>query len=208
MSGQLYNVSTCGLATFDGFFTEAQCQYYIDYYNRCKTAGMGRTWNHPGKEHGIADDERVTIWPPESDNMVDSDEPDVIHGSQVNLNYFQDTFMNSIIPKYVEVQQGLKDCEWTIRDSKIQKTVPSGGYHAWHVEKPNMLTSDRLFVVQLYLNTVEEGGETEFLVQQKRVGAVQGRLVIFPANYTHLHRGNPPLSGPKYVMNMWATLIH
>ena len=37
-----------------------------------------------------------------------------------------------------------------------------------------------------------------------RVAAKKGRLVIFPANYPWTHRGNPPLSGEKYIMTGWV----
>ena len=53
-------------------------------------------------------------------------------------------------------------------------------------------SSARKLVIQLYLNTIEEGGETEFLYINKRIKAEQGRLIIFPAAFTHTHRGNPP----------------
>ena len=55
----------------------------------------------------------------------------------------------------------------------------------------------------LYLNDVPEGGETEFLYQRLRVSPKEGTLVIFPASYTHTHRGNPPLRGSKYIMTGW-----
>ena len=57
----------------------------------------------------------------------------------------------------------------------------------------------------IYLNDVEDGGETEFLYQRKRVKPVRNRAVIWPGSYTHLHRGNPPLSGTKYVLTGWMT---
>ena len=60
-------------------------------------------------------------------------------------------------------------------------------------------------VVQLYLNTVEEGGETEFLYINKRIKAQQGRLIIFPAGFTHTHRGNPPIGQDKYIVSTWVT---
>ena len=56
----------------------------------------------------------------------------------------------------------------------------------------------------LYLNSVTEGGETEFLYQKRRIKPQQGRLVIFPAGFTHTHRGNPPLSGDKYILTSWV----
>ena len=55
----------------------------------------------------------------------------------------------------------------------------------------------------LYLNDVDEGGETEFLYQSRRVKAKAGTVVLWPAAYTHVHRGNPPLSGSKYILTGW-----
>ena len=90
---------------------------------------------------------------------------------------------------------------------KIQKYEPSQGYHVWHCDTDNMITSRRMLVVTLYLNTVEEGGETEFLYQSMRMPAVQGTLVLFPTGWTHAHRGNPPLKGNKYIMNTWLEFM-
>ena len=58
-----------------------------------------------------------------------------------------------------------------------------------------------------YLNTVEEGGETEFLYQSMRVKPEQGTLLIHPGGFTHTHRGNPPLKGVKYFMNTWIISV-
>lgn len=87
---------------------------------------------------------------------------------------------------------------------KIQKTLPAGGYHLWHVEQvPVNEMVMRALVFSVYLNTVEEGGETEFLHQKQRVKPVKGRIVIWPASFPYLHRGNPPLSGEKYILTSW-----
>ena len=86
---------------------------------------------------------------------------------------------------------------------RIQKTKPSQGYRMWHCDSGNMETSRRIIVITLYLNTVEEGGETEFLYQSRRVPAVQGTLSLSPAAWTHTHRGNPPLKGTKYIITTW-----
>ena len=81
---------------------------------------------------------------------------------------------------------------------------PSGGFHQWHYENPDILTCTRQLVVQLYLNTIKEGGETEFLYLNKRVKAKVGRMIIFPAGYTHTHRGNPPIGQEKYIATTWG----
>ena len=58
----------------------------------------------------------------------------------------------------------------------------------------------------IYLNDVEEGGETEFLHFSKRVKPKTGRIVIWPSAFPYLHRGNPPLSGEKYILTSWMML--
>jgi len=64
-----------------------------------------------------------------------------------------------------------------------------------------------MLVVTLYLNTVEEGGETEFLYQSVRVPPVQGTLSLSPAAWTHTHRGNSPLKGNKYIITTWLEFV-
>ena len=90
---------------------------------------------------------------------------------------------------------------------KIQKTLPTEGYHVWHIEHGKGFNNEpRAFVFSIYLNDVEEGGETEFLHFSKRVQPKQGRIVIWPAAFPYLHRGNPPLSGEKYILTSWMLL--
>jgi len=90
---------------------------------------------------------------------------------------------------------------------KIQKTLPTEGYHIWHIEHgKGFENKHRAFVFSIYLNDVEEGGETEFLHFSKRVKPKTGRIVIWPAAFPYLHRGNPPLSGEKYILTSWMLL--
>tara|TARA_R100000951_G_scaffold22791_1_gene18773 strand:+ start:2251 stop:2850 length:600 start_codon:yes stop_codon:yes gene_type:complete len=90
---------------------------------------------------------------------------------------------------------------------KIQKTLPTEGYHVWHVENQlGFNTEPRVLVYSVYLNNVEEGGETEFLHFSKRVKPKKGRIVIWPAGFPYLHRGNSPLSGEKYILTSWIKL--
>jgi hypothetical protein len=90
---------------------------------------------------------------------------------------------------------------------KIQKTLPTEGYHVWHIEHGKGFNNEsRAFVFSIYLNDVEEGGETEFLHFSKRVKPKTGRIVIWPAGFPYVHRGNPPLSGEKYILTSWMML--
>jgi hypothetical protein len=93
----------------------------------------------------------------------------------------------------------------TINLQKYQRS--SGGYHHWHSEiYPQNATCDSLHRVLLwmfYLNDVEDGGETEFLYQGRKIAPKKGRLVIAPAGFTHTHRGNVARSGDKYIATSW-----
>ena len=63
-------------------------------------------------------------------------------------------------------------------------------------------TQRRILAAMIYLNDVEEGGETEFLYQKLKVKPRKGTILIWPGSYTHLHRGNPPMSD-KYIATGW-----
>ena len=99
------------------------------------------------------------------------------------------------------------DVPFYFTDLKIQKTLPTEGYHVWHIEHNKGTENERrAFVFSIYLNDVDEGGETEFLHFSKRVKPKTGRIVIWPAGFPYVHRGNPPLSGKKYILTSWMML--
>ena len=87
---------------------------------------------------------------------------------------------------------------------KLKKIESGSGFHSWHYENGSLLNCVRSFVIQAYLNDDFQGGETEFLYQNRREEAVAGDVIIFPAGYTHVHRGNPPLGGTKYIATSWG----
>ena len=88
---------------------------------------------------------------------------------------------------------------------KIHKVKKSEGYHVWHYERGKSECTDRLMVYMTYLEAPEEGGETELLHQSLRIDPVVGRTLIWPAGFTHMHRGNPPLEGEKMYITGWFT---
>jgi len=92
----------------------------------------------------------------------------------------------------------------------LQKYIKGrGGYHHWHSEHyphPNDAQQKALHRVLLwliYLNDVEEGGETEFFFQNIKVKPKQGSLILAPCGFTHTHRGCIPQSSDKYVLASW-----
>ena len=86
---------------------------------------------------------------------------------------------------------------------KLHKVKEGQGYHSWHSEIDRGQGLRRVLAWMTYLRVPEEGGETEFLHQSKRIVPAVGKTLIWPAYFTHLHRGNPPLKGEKYYITGW-----
>jgi len=57
-----------------------------------------------------------------------------------------------------------------------------------------------------YLNDVSEGGETEFSYYDLKVKPAAGKTLIWPAEWTHAHRGCSVESGRKYIVTGWLHL--
>ena len=87
--------------------------------------------------------------------------------------------------------------------AKLQITPISGGFSQWHCEQGPNTAASRSMAWMIYLNDVERGGDTEFLYQGMKVQPKAGTLVIWPAGYTHPHRGNPPYSNEKQILTGW-----
>ena len=96
------------------------------------------------------------------------------------------------------------DVDWTSGITILQKTSPREGYHTFHCENMGWTGAPRAIAWMVYLNNVEEGGETEWLYQQKKIKPQRNLAVLWPGSWTHLHRGNPPMSD-KYVLTGWYT---
>ena len=135
-----------------------------------------------------------------NDTLIYLEDSNPLYNSTINF------LMEEILNPYIEKYFRAKDFRnYFIEKIKLQKTLPSQGFHVWHFEN-NHSEGDiglRLLAYTIYLNDVEEGGETEFLFQSKRIKPTKGTICLFPAYFTHTHRGNPPLSGEKYIATGW-----
>jgi len=85
---------------------------------------------------------------------------------------------------------------------QIQRTQPGKGY-IWHTDYMLNFDHNRLYTFIWYLNTITEEGYTEFYNGIK-VQPQAGRLLIFTATWTYVHRGVPPKSGVKYICTGWV----
>lgn len=89
----------------------------------------------------------------------------------------------------------------------MQRYEPGEGFYDWHCERATIKYSSRFLVWAIYLNTVTDRGETEFFYQHHFESAVEGKLVIWPSDWMHLHRGVPSLTQTKYILTGWYTML-
>jgi 2-oxoglutarate-Fe(II)-dependent oxygenase superfamily protein len=59
----------------------------------------------------------------------------------------------------------------------------------------------------LYLNSVEDGGETCFHRQNLKVKPVAGDALFFPTFWTHMHCGEIPKSEDKYIISSFVNFV-
>ena len=88
--------------------------------------------------------------------------------------------------------------------------VKSGeGYHGWHSEWDYHPPNDRRILVwHISLTNHEDEGELEFLYHNDRIPAKAGRLIIWPAFFPWLHRGNAIRTDTeKHYLTGWFYIL-
>jgi len=84
----------------------------------------------------------------------------------------------------------------------IQKYKPNQGFFKTHCESA-MKNNDRVFAWMFYLNTVTDGGGTRFPAYDLDMKAEVGKLLIWPAYFTHVHHGIVSETQTKYIATGW-----
>ena len=190
------------IGIFPNAITDDLCSEFVNYFNTISAHGLTMS---AMKQSGLSGIDR-------------KDEVLEIPGSRTMSSVLpHDCFPSDMFPP---LWQSIGDCykiyhdEYNMDNSvdpleshafKFHRVQPSGGYHVWHHEQ-SYYNPDTVLVWHLTLEAPEEGGETEFLHQSMRVKPKVGQLVIWPAAFTHKHRGNPPLKGQKTYITGWFDL--
>ena len=58
-----------------------------------------------------------------------------------------------------------------------------------------------------YLNDVQDEGGTEFYYQRLKSPARKGLTLIWPVDWTHLHRGVVSPTEEKYIITGWFSFL-
>lgn len=161
---------------------------------------LGFTYSRPDNESLSLKDNSINLA-----NFTRNQEEYPFQGGEI-VPFLTDTLKYECLPHY-ETQYSLNASdELGVFEGKIQKTRPTEGYHVWHWERDKKY-SLRVLAWSIFLNDVEDGGEMEFRQQSLRVTPKQGDILIWPAGFTHTHRGNPPLKSNKYIVTGWINYV-
>ena len=105
----------------------------------------------------------------------------------------------SVLPYRLTIPYDITSTEYSI------SRYPKGkGHFGTHVDTTSKMTYNRLLAFILYLNDVEEGGETEFITLNRLVKPEIGKVLCFPCNFMFPHKGNIPLSNDKYIVTAFV----
>jgi hypothetical protein len=183
------------IGIFEDAFTKEYCNEVIDYFESMEE--VGATFNRQQENSNFKKVDR-------DDKALNGMTSANIKNAGKFVSKFNEVLWQQAYPLYVNKFDVIANAgPHTNYSFKIQKTDIGGGYHVWHFESDNRKTASRLLVWSLYLNDVKEGGETEFLYYPKRIKPKAGTLMLWPAGFTHAHRGNPPISNTKYIVTGW-----
>lgn len=186
---------------YRNLYPSGYCSHLISEFNYFKNTGIGSDRkNFEGAKNIEKDDYFISM-----------------NCSHVPLKKFEDKnciklFFNglqSCFEDYTDKFSALRDVSGIYSyEMKMQETKPGGGYHIWHFEQGSESNANRILVFMLYLNNLDgEGGETEFYHQKLRIKPEENMMLIWPASFTHLHRGNLVMGDQsKYIITGWFHL--
>lgn len=186
------------IAVYRGVYPDGYCQHLINEFERLTNSGAGsdRRRSEGALKHSKND---LQLWLNFGVHTVAD-----FNGTPATRMFFDG--LQKCYDAYTEQFSVLRDGKIRGTAMKMQRTDPGGGYHVWHGEQSNGENAERVLVYMLYLNTLtqEEAGETEFLYQQRRLKPEENAMVIWPAAFTHAHRGNTVFGErSKYIVTGW-----
>ena len=191
------------ISIYDNALTSAECKFIRDYHDSddylLSIRQEGKTLGDTVQKH----------WKDSHDRYMAM----YIDGAYQNngVNNIIAKSIKEYIEKYKEENPELNLLnKWVIRDNyNLQKYSPGGGYHILHCENYNTGNHrTNILAWMYYLNTVREGGGTYFSNFDLTVNAEEGRLVIWPAYWTHFHKGVVSKTYDKYIATGWFCLTN
>lgn len=133
---------------------------------------------------------------------------------QINLHRYSE--FEPLLPKLIDTfsnareryfNDTLPEClslSAVLEPLRIKRYQPNGiDSFPHHIDATDVASATRYLVMFIYLNDVEEGGETVFDKLGARIKPKAGSIVMFPPMWMYPHAGEKPISGKKYILSTY-----
>ena len=188
--------------TFIGgwYMSEEICDQILDLYNNNKSL------HEPGVVGTdiINEDGKVTSRPHIDAEAKKCTQLRVLKNAQQLSLY--NIHLQAILDSYKQKYEWADQVKYykIVEDMSIQHYKPGEGFYRWHMENTGHgFTINRHLVFMTYLNDVENAG-TEFLYfPDLKIQARKGLTLIWPAGWTHTHKGVISNVDEKYIITGW-----
>jgi len=127
----------------------------------------------------------------------------LLPGNEIFKKYFDELFLCQ--RDYVEQWPFINTIshKFEIGSFNLQRYLPGQHFKKIHTERSGIGSLHRFFAFMTYLNDVQEGGSTYFSHYDLEIHPQKGLTLIWPAEWTHAHRGNIMNTGKKYIITGW-----
>ena len=177
-----------------GFVSQERCDFLINYFeSNPDLHHEGKTAGNIGTNHSNKRDTEIFLLFPDDFSWIITD-------------YLKPS-VDEYCKEYPFISKGI--ASWICdRHYKIQRYYPGEAYHALHCENTGPDPSGegmdkRMLAWMIYLNDVTDGGYTSFPTQNKKFQPRRGDFLIWPAYWTHPHRGIVSMTQTKYIITGW-----
>ena len=169
------------------------CRKVIDFFEKRKDLQKLGEVSFSGKNINVKKSVDISIHP-----------KNLTQDGYEDLKFYLD-ILHECFEDYKNQWTFLKDHISTldIPSFNIQKYDIGGHFNKMHCERANLQSMHRVFAWMTYLNDVEDGGDTYFDHFDLRIKPSTGKTLIWPAEWTHAHRGEILNKGNKYIITGW-----
>ena len=179
--------------TFIGgwYMPEDACDQVLDFFNDKKL------FHEPGAIVIGADKN-------EDDEVKKCTQLDVVPNAEELSLY--NMHLQSILDSYRQKYGWVDDVNYykIVENMSIQHYKSGEGFYKWHMENTGYShTVNRHLVFMTYLNNIENAGTEFYYFPDLNIQAEKGLTLIWPAGWTHTHRGVVSNVDEKYIVTGW-----
>jgi hypothetical protein len=116
--------------------------------------------------------------------------------------------LNNAFNQYIQKYNILEDIRIEIHDTfNVQHYKKNQHFKQFHFESSGFKHRKRILTWMIYLNNVENGGNTVFPYYNYTIQPIEGYILIWPAEFTHTHFGDI-VADEKYIVTGWFDVVN